>query len=412
MSTTSQALVAVRRIPGALIQGTGNPRSGVYRRSRTAVVAAHVALERALPARARGAGEVPASPDAVSDEWLTDVLCGHVAGARVIWSSTVEASVGSSTRWRSEVRYNAVGDAAGLPTTVFSKTTQRFKQRLMLGFIGILPGEPTFFRDYRPGLDIEAPLGFHGGYDPQSWRSIAVIEDIGVTKGAEFVTALRPISRAEIEDLLANLAVLHGRFWEAPEVVRNERLHRPIEYVRRSAETFGIAGVAHDGVQMAGDAVPVALRSRTDDALDALWVGLEECSTGPMTLLHGDPHIGNTYVTDEGRMGLNDWQIIQRGSWQYDVTYLVNGALSVEDRRAWEQDLLGFYLERLAEAGGPRLEFQPAWAAYRRQAAWPYFAWLMTLGHGGLQPDMQPDEISIEMVRRTAAALDDHGILG
>lgn len=411
MCTPAQVLAAATRAPGAVLNGTGDPSSRTYRRSRTALVAAHVALEQLRPTRARGRDAVPSSPDAVTDEWLTEVLCRDVPGARVIWSQTEQASVGSSTRWRTELRYNQAGHAAGLPSVVFSKTTQGFKQRLMLGFIGILAGEPTFFRDFRPSLDIEAPLGFHGGHDPHSWRSIAVIEDVIATKGAEFVTAQRPISRSEIEDLVSTMAVWHGRFWEAPEVVRNERLHCPVEYVRRSAETFGIVEVAKAGVEMAGEVVPPGLRGRTDDALEALWAGLEECSRGPATLLHGDPHIGNTYVTRDGKMGFTDWQIIQRGSWHYDLTYLVNGALAVEDRRAWEEDLLDLYLDRLVDAGGPRLDRDEAWAAYRRQAAWPYFAWLMTLGHGAMQPNMQPDAVSIEMVRRTAAALDDHGAL-
>ncbi|MFE9924310.1 phosphotransferase [Streptomyces sp. NPDC005774] len=306
------------------------------------------------------------------------------------------------------MRYNQAGAAAGLPATLFSKTTQHFKQRMMLGFIGILAGEPTFYRDFRPGLGIEAPLGYHGGFDPLSWRSISVTEDLAATKDAEFVTALRPISRSEIEDLLANMAVWHGRFWEAPEVTRNERLHRPIAYVRRSAETFGIADVARAGIDMAGEAVPAALRHRTDDSLKALWAGLEECSTGPATLLHGDPHIGNTYVTGEGRMGFTDWQCVLRGSWAYDVSYLLTGGLTVEDRRAWERDLLEHYLHRLDAAGGEPPTSEEAWTAYRQQMLWPYYAWLSTIGHGALQPDMQPDEVSIEMVARTATAVDDH----
>ncbi|MGW1546850.1 phosphotransferase [Streptomyces sp. NPDC002346] len=411
ISSAARVLTAAAHAPRALFHGTGDPTSRLYRTSRTAWIAAQVARERALPSPPRGRETVPATPDEVTDAWLTDVLCRDVPGARVLWSHTTEASAGSSTRWRTEVRYNQAGDDAGLPPTLFSKTTQRFKQRLMLGFIGILAGEPTFYRDFRPRLDIEAPVGYHGGFDRLSWRSIAVTEDLVATKDAEFVTALRPVSRSEIEDLLANMAAWHGRFWEAPEVARNERLHRPLSYVRRSAETFGIAEVARAGVDLAGEAVPVSLRNRTDDALKALWAGLEECSTGPATLLHGDPHIGNTYVTGDGRMGFTDWQIIQRGSWFYDVTYLVNGALSVEDRRAWETDLLAYYLDRLHAASGPKLDQETAWAAYRRQAAWPYFAWLMTLGHGAMQPNMQPDEVSTLMVERTAAALDDHGTL-
>jgi aminoglycoside phosphotransferase (APT) family kinase protein len=131
-----------------------------------------------------------------------------------------------------------------------------------------------------------------------------------------------------------------------------------------------------------------------------------------MTYLHGDLHIANTYVSREGRMGVADWHVGLKGSWAHDYAYLLATALDVEDRRAWEHDLLDFYLERLAAAGGQALPREKAWRAYRQATLYPYFAWVYTLGRSRLQPNFQPDEVSLTMLARISTTIDDLDSLG
>jgi hypothetical protein len=111
-------------------------------------------------------------------------------------------------------------------------------------------------------------------------------------------------------------------------------------------------------------------------------------------------------------MGFTDWQIVMRGSWAYDFSYTVASGLTVEDRRAWEHDLLAFYLERLAAAGGEAPAMGDAWLAYRQQAIYPCFIWLATIGRSVIQPKYQPDEISLGIIERTANAILDLDPLG
>ncbi|MGW1546852.1 phosphotransferase [Streptomyces sp. NPDC002346] len=397
---------AVRRWAREVRHGTGVPASRPYRRARLAAVALQVAREKVVTPLAYRYGDVPATPADVTPEWLTAALCRGIADARVEWAKAVPHSAGSSTRWQIQVRYNAAGEKVGLPSTVFAKTTAAYRQRIMLGFIGNISGEPTFFRDFRPRLDIEAPLGYYGAFDPVSWRSISLIEDLVHTKGAEFLVPARYVTRDEMVGLLDQMAAWHGRFWNSPEV--RPLVNAPADYVGRAGDFFGWEGIARLGAERGSAVIPSALAARTVDHLEPMLAGLRLLGRGPVTLLHGDPHIGNTYVTGEGRMGFTDWQCVLRGSWAYDVSYLLAGGLTVEDRRAWERDLLEHYLHRLDTAGGEPPTSEEAWTAYRQQALWPYYAWLSTIGHGALQPDMQPDEVSLDMVARTAAAVEDH----
>lgn len=106
-------------------------------------------------------------------------------------------------------------------------------------------------------------------------------------------------------------------------------------------------------------------------------------------------------------MGLCDWQCLSRGHWARDFAYAVTAALPVEDRRAWEKDLLSSYLDALEAAGGPRVPFDVAWLRYRQQTPGALVMWTPVLRHSPLLPDMQPEDVSIEMIRRMATAIDD-----
>jgi aminoglycoside phosphotransferase (APT) family kinase protein len=170
---------------------------------------------------------------------------------------------------------------------------------------------------------------------------------------------------------------------------------------------IGLADRTPSGVRRAADVIPPALRSRRRDIRTALRRSMAVASQGPRTYLHGDLHVANTYLTADGAVGVCDWQVGLQGSWAHDYAYILATALEVEDRRAWERELLSFYLERLSAAGGGAIPMGQAWLAYRRATLYPYFAWLYTIGRWRLQPRFQPDAVSLVLIRRIAAAVED-----
>ena len=96
---------------------------------------------------------------------------------------------------------------------------------------------------------------------------------------------------------------------------------------------------------------------------------------GPRTLLHGDTHIGNTYRVDgEGdgdETGLLDFQLSLRGCYSRDLTYILTTALSIEERRKHERELIEFYLGELTRGGVERVPtMDEAWLLHRQSALW------------------------------------------
>lgn len=368
-------------------------------------IGGHLAKESVTRRRARTADDVPVTGREVTAEWLTAVLCAGHPGAAVTSFETQDVSAGTSTRWKLGVTYNAVGQAAGLPEQLFAKTTSDFKQRLTLDLAGIIGGEPGFFTHLRPDLDIEAPLGYHSAVDHRSGRTISLLEDIVSTKGATFCTPQTPIDRTQMEDLLCTMATWHARYWNDAGLRRHRWLKPPQAHFANLDRLIGMSKRAQVGARRAAAVLPKTLTDDHDRLYQALQRSLEIASTGAQTFLHGDSHIGNTYITSDGRMGFTDWQVVLRGSWAYDVAYVMGSGLAVNDRRDWERELLAVYLDRLADRGAPAPDFDTTWLAYRQQALYPYFIWLATMGHSAIQPKYQPDEICLGIIDRTAHAV-------
>ena len=368
----------------------------------------HVLWERVSNARPRRPPGVPASTESLTTDWLTAVLCRNHPGARVTSVQLGIASSGSSDRRAFSVTYNEAGQQANLPTRLFNKCSKGFHTRLLMVQCGTLDNEVGFYRTVRPELDIETPLPYNVALDRKSWRSSIILEDIFATKGAQVLSPAHAVTRSQIEGMLDLLATVHGRYWESP------RLKAEFTWLRTPEQWIEVVGpaIAYEarsavGMQRAAAVIPPSLQGRERDIYRAFLAAMAQSSRGPLTYLHGDPHIANYYLTDRGTIGIVDWQVTFRGSWGHDFAYTMLSALSIEQRRNWERELLQFYLDRLAARGSRPLPFDAAWESYRRQTLYTFVGWLYTIGYGPLQPNMQPDTICMAVIERSGAAVAD-----
>jgi aminoglycoside phosphotransferase (APT) family kinase protein len=361
--------------------------------------------EKVRPPAVHDRGDVPISGSHITAEWLTSVLCADTPGAEVVSVTVPGGSSGTSERLALVVHYNAAGTAAGLPTRLFTKATTTFKQRMVLGGAGAIAGETQFYMRLRAKSTIEAPIGYWGAVEPRSWRSITLMEDIVATKGAKFLAPTTGFTHEQITDLVQNLARLHAPLWGDPGILG---LKTPADYIERTSNFLDIRKRSEVGMERARAVMPRGLLGQADRLFEATVKSMTISSDDmPRTLLHGDCHAGQTYVTDQGKMGLGDWQAILQGGWAFDFAYLVNSGCEPEDRRAWQDGLLKEYVTTLKEMGGPTVRLDDALLAYRQQSFWAYTAWAFTIGRAAYQPEMQPVDTCLAIVHRTATAIDD-----
>lgn len=325
----------------------------------------------------------PTSTDGITPAYLNGLLAEAAPGAVVEAVEIVDAKtygeqmVSTAGRVVIEVRY-AAGSRTDLPTRLVVKLT-RAVDKIMAPFYA---NEVAFYRRIRPELELEAPLCFGGDFDPETTYFGLILDDL-TTRGATFPNTTVRTGPADVRPLLDTLATLHGRFWQSP------RFATDLSWV----ETHISGGVAdmmnnlapfHIAHEVETENFKRELVQRLRTSAPELLAGVQAVqrhqSRLPQTLLHGDTHLGNTYQLPDGTAGLLDWQLSVRGHHMHDVNYFITTALSIEDRRNHERELLAYYLDRLGEAGVAQVpSFDESWDEYRRTLVWGvYIGWLTT----------------------------------
>jgi thiamine kinase-like enzyme len=204
------------------------------------------------------------------------------------------------------------------------------------------------------------------------------------------------------------LARLHGAYYASPALDTTLAAFHTWEFFfTATAQDAGFAEACVRGFSQAREVVPERLYKRETEIWPATLRSVTRHGELPRSLIHSDVHLGNWYVTRQDQMGLNDWQCTCKGHWSRDLAYAIPTSLSVENRRAWEKDLLRLYLEELGRAGAGTIEFDDAWLCYRQQLFAALAWWTGTLGQPPEAPAMQPPETSLAFIGRIATAIDD-----
>lgn len=371
-------------------------------------VAGNLAYDRIARTRPTALTEIPGSARQITPEWMTAVLCGGRPGVRVIGLDIVHRTLGTHERCRIAITYDKPDEAAGLPTHVFTKTLPSLTTRMLVGFMGHARYEMLFYKQIRPDLAIETPLCYHSASDKRTFAAIHVIEDLVASKSASFADETTLLTKEQAFDMIELLARLHGTFTEDP------RLTTELKWLVNYHDwfTIGVERVRTDryhakALTAAADVIPADVMARRSEMWPATMKALEIHRSGLRTVIHSDVHIGNWYVTGEGRMGLFDWQCVNTGHWSRDVSYALSSCLPIENRRAWERELLQRYLERIEEYTGRKLDRDESWRQYSVQMLHALTMWTQTLCHPPFQPNSQRDELTYELIRRITTAISD-----
>jgi aminoglycoside phosphotransferase (APT) family kinase protein len=272
----------------------------------------------------------------------------------------------------------APGCDSGLPSRLLLKTM------LVRSHIpdSMYSNEVRFYRDIRPELAIEAPRAFASVFDEETGQFAVIMEDLAL-RSARFPNATTPITLAEITGLVDTLAALHARYWASPRFERDlSWLPTPRSGgMHEIFKTIGLELVRHQVEKNDFKAELIQPLNRSVDQLwEALWKVQDILDSEPSALLHGDPHIGNTYLLRDGNGGLLDWQLMVKGKWAHDLTYLLVTALDPEDPREHERGLIAAYLDGLRRRGVERPPSEnEAWKLYRQAVVWGLvIGWLIT----------------------------------
>ncbi|KAF5593149.1 aminoglycoside phosphotransferase [Fusarium subglutinans] len=334
---------------------------------------------------------LPLTFDELTKYWFTQVLNKPVQDVKVI-----ETIHGTASKILIKLTFDNGTD--GSPSNICVKGGFNSDIRESLPFLyAIYRREAEFYYYLAPELKIPLPPVLYAGTDTLTGQGIVVMTDLkaqGYTFGDPLETW--PVERARMS--VKQLATLHTSTWEDI----SEANPSVSETVSIRDAIVGLLAPDEWDKRFAPDARPpvpefMEDRERMTLTFKALW----ESESKMKCLVHGDAHIGNTFVSPTGEPGFLDWQVIHAASPLHDVAYFIGGSLSIQDRRDHEKDLLQSYLSALKLADGPELEMVDVWEEYRRQT-FHGFAWALA------GPLMQSRDIVDAMVERHCAAIVDH----
>lgn len=301
---------------------------------------------------------------------LTPIIAARHPGARLSAVRVLDGSDGTSSRARIGLDY---AEGSG-PAAVFAKTQGDVWHRLLHFMTGNLYREA---RLYASGVTIpvEHPAEYHGQVDRARLNELVIMEDLGA-RGAVYHDATRPMTAEQASKGLAGLARLHSAFWRF-----DSKSHPALAWVEdwRASRRFRIIlrGTCGKGIANVRASVPDKVAKLGPAGLERLWTDyIDTVGTGPLTLLHGDAHAGNTYALPDGGFGFLDWACVRRGNWAFDLGYFMVGALAVEDRRRHERDLVEQYRQALDLPASERPSREEAWLRYRSSPGYGLPIWL------------------------------------
>jgi hypothetical protein len=350
---------------------------------------------------------LPRHVDAVTAEWLTGLLAHRYPGIEVHSLDVVECKNSHTTKLRLRLDLNDVGADAGIPEHVCLKTN--------LSGLRTGPICEREARFYDLGVDgLPVPRAWFADWDVDtrgngSGNGVVLMEDLALSPGA-FGASDDHLGVDGVAAGLESLALVHGALWGDARLDAAEWL----------APSMGTDNDTEQVIQF-WHYIWFNLTDHEYRAVVPAWVyddpglmhhALDELSTfeldqpGPRCLVHGDAHQGNSFLRGDGARVWVDWQLVRHGSPWRDVSYFVVGALTVDERRAADRDLVEHYRQRLVATGAEGVPGRDdAWAQFVRWPAYGTQAWLGNINQWGQRS-------GVEMVRRQFAASDDYDTVG
>ncbi|MBK7951421.1 MAG: phosphotransferase [Deltaproteobacteria bacterium] len=310
-------------------------------------------------------------------------------------------------------RAGATGVTASpaLPRTLYAKLPCRdLATRTFANAIGFWETEVAFCRNLAHRVPIRVPK-VHA-VAQQGSRFVLLLENLHELEGATLFINRDMARGTTIERarrVVQTFAALHAAFWGLSEAEREPLLPRRLHPYLAPGGRETMRALNASAIDRAHRAAP-ALFTRSHAAIAHAAIGkwdalMDVWYAEPLTLIHGDSHLGNCfeYATPEGpRMGMLDFQGVQWCRGIRDVQYFLINSLEPELLAAHEPALIDLYVAELG-ARGVALDAAEARMQYRAFAFQTLMVAVVSLGVGGM---VERSETVEAVLRRSVAAID------
>lgn len=338
---------------------------------------------------------LPRLPENITAEWLGSKLSLEQAALK-----TNSIIAGTATKILVTVTPEAGGDGDDTKKKRMNLCIKGGFNPMMLSqfpfIVSLYRREVDFYNNVAPKVpNLNLPEKLWA--DKSAENGVVIMEDV---EAAGYVFAdpvdTWPVDRVML--VVEQFAALHAATWGT------QAADAPWLDKHYEDSVLGLCGM-WDAIVLADDRPPVPAYMRDQRRMTAVverWFATRNPRF--QCILHGDAHLGNTGWSDERKAPMViDWQIIHLGSCFTDIAYYVMTALTVDDRRKHEMDVLDHYLAKLHAYGGPRLSREdPEVMEEYRKSLMAGFSWVLC------PYTMQTKERVWAIVSRLVPAMEDH----
>ena len=357
---------------------------------------------------------LPDSPEAISRaETFARLLARSTPGPAPLpgppaglVATDVEAPSSNCRNTVFELTWPNDPEYAGAPRSVFVKQPSSDRAtRFFANMVGFWSIECAFARGLAGDVPIAIPR-IHAVAEHRS-RFALVMENLHERPGVRLHVNRELLGGADLGTIrrcLRALARLHARFsgWSADD--RERRLPIDLHPFRSPSRLpFMLAmnrqaiGRCHARAPSVFREADVTLARRALDAWDAMSAAWYR---DPLTLCHGDSHLGN-FFDDGDDTGMIDFQGAHWGRGVRDVVYLLVNSMQVDVLARHERELVAHYCDERATAGAP-LDLDAAWQEYRAFSFQVLMTAVVSLGLGSFDDS---DDVVDAMLERSVAAV-------
>jgi aminoglycoside phosphotransferase (APT) family kinase protein len=379
-----------------------------------------VCRDAVLPARA-----LPLSEELVAEPEFLNTLFGEyglgdyralprIRGARLLDTQSISSNCNNrviALEYEGESGAGAPSagpPAAGPPAAMFLKMPVRsLTTRLFFNVIRSWELECEFYRNVAHRLPIRTPQAYVMA--SKSSRFLMLMENLHDDPGVVLHTNPEMMQGPDLDTArrcLQTLASVHAEFHGISRNEQDRLLPTELQpftspVMRAISPMMGKAAMNNcrkfDYLELGAEHV-----TWYDKAL-ANWDTLVDWwSEGPLTLVHGDSHLGNHFLHGE-EAGMLDWQAAQWGKGIRDVQYFLTDSLPADVLAAHEEELVRYYIDAVA-ANGVKLDFEETWYQYRSFSFQTWMTIIVSMGFGAMTGDM--DEVMPEIHRRCIASIE------
>ena len=356
----------------------------------------------------------PVQPHELSAAWLTDRLreAGVLSSDRAVKGFTSD-SIGDGVGLlglvvRLELEYDDGAGAAGPASVVVKFAHPVAANRAIAMNTRMYEREVTFFNDIAHEVDVPMPECYAAMVDTTTGENIVVLQDMRHYRAAD---QLEGVSREDAKLIIDAFVPLHAKFWADTDP---ELLTAAMRIDGEYPEGFspGVEGTYQRCAELFGYCITPDVLAELDRYIGGIRPLHHVMGRRTQTLVHGDVRLDNVMFGDDSQhpVVLIDWQAVMVSNPMQDMAYLLSQNLTIDDRRAHEDELVRYYHARLTELGVEGYSLEQCWDDYDVAVLY-LLSYPLVIGGAFDAANERGKRLAEEVLRRSSQTVTDRGLL-